>query len=157
MGPVVAEESMTQRLVFLLGKLGQQVTGQFAEQLEPMGLRPRHCAVLELLVPAPMTQLELARRIGVAPSVVVDMLDELQGLGAVRRVRDEADRRRHLVELTTKGRTLGRRALRAAGQLDAEILGALSTAEAQSLLATLAKLAGSAGVVPADRPGGSPA
>ena len=118
MGGVAAEESLTQRLVFVLGKLGQLVTGRFAELLEPMGLRPRHCAVLELLGPAPMGQLELARRIGVAPSVVVDMLDELQALEAIRRVRDHADRRRHVVELTAKGRAQVERIIPSAHTLE---------------------------------------
>jgi DNA-binding MarR family transcriptional regulator len=36
----------------------------------------------------------LSRRIGVTPSVVVDMLDELEALGAIRRVPQSADRRR---------------------------------------------------------------
>src|SRR4051794_33087178 len=88
MWSVTAQDSIRDRIVFLVSKLGQVAAGRFADRLAPLGLRPRHCAVLELLAPAPMTQLQLARGIGVTPSVVVNMLDELEKLGAVRRVRD---------------------------------------------------------------------
>ncbi|MFG1678524.1 MarR family winged helix-turn-helix transcriptional regulator [Nonomuraea sp. NPDC049269] len=90
---MTVEGSLINTVGFLLGKLGQQANGQFADRLAPLGLRPRHCAVLEFLSGGPRAQLELAKAVGVTASVVVDMLDELEKLGAVRRVRDTADRR----------------------------------------------------------------
>jgi DNA-binding MarR family transcriptional regulator len=137
---------MADRLVFLLGKLGGSATSRFAVQLAPLGLRPRHCGVLELLNHAPMSQLEVARRIGVAPSVVVDMVDELEGLGAVRRVRDAEDRRRQVVGLTDEGRALASRAVEAARQLDVELSRDLDAAEVEALRAMLRRLAWTAGI-----------
>lgn len=135
------QQSVADSVVFLLGKLGQLATSRFADQLAPLGLRPRHCGVLELLVRAPMTQLDLARSLSVAPSVVVDMLDELEAIDAVRRVRDTTDRRRQLVELTPDGRNLVRRTARLARQADAELLDPLDPAQTAALRDALEHLA----------------
>jgi len=106
---VTAHDLMTDSVAFQLAKLGQLATARFVDRLEPLGLRPRHCAVLALLAGPPMSQLELANRIGVTPSVVGEMLDELQAIGAVRRIRDDADRRRQLTKLTVRGRATSAR------------------------------------------------
>ncbi|NUW32635.1 MarR family transcriptional regulator [Nonomuraea sp. SMC257] len=132
---------VTDSLAFLLSKLGQATAERFADRLAPLGLRPRHCAVLQLLETAPLGQLALARTIGVTPSVVVDMLDELEGVGAVRRVRDTADRRRQLVELTDEGRELSRSAAKAAAQVDAELLGGLPADQQSALRLALTAIA----------------
>lgn len=129
---------MTDTVSFRLAKLGQLSTARFAEGLAPLGLRPRHCAVLGLLSGPPMAQLELAKRIGVTASVVVDMLDELEAHGAVRRIRDTADRRRQLAELTSRGRTLSSQATQLARQIDAELLLPLNAVQSKGLRDALA-------------------
>jgi DNA-binding MarR family transcriptional regulator len=145
-GRVTAEESVTHTLAFLLGKLGQVANRRFADRLAPLGLRPRHCAVLELLTDAPQAQLELAHAISVTPSVVVDMLDELEQMGAVRRVRDSADRRRQLIELTRKGRTLRLEAVALARETDEELLAGLDATQAAVLQTGLQRIADSTGL-----------
>ena len=142
----MAEESLTNTVGFLLGKLGQQANGRFADRLAPLGLRPRHCGVLELLSGGPRAQLELAKAIGVTASVVVDMLDELEELDAVRRVRDTADRRRQLIELTATGQELRHQTLSLARQNDEELLSALDPAEAAALRQTLGRIATATGL-----------
>ncbi|WP_214413893.1 MarR family winged helix-turn-helix transcriptional regulator [Sphaerisporangium fuscum] len=132
---------VTGSLAFLLSKLGQAAAERFADRLAPLGLRPRHCAVLQLLEAAPLGQLALARTIGVTPSVVVDMLDELEGVGAVRRVRDTADRRRQLAEITEEGRELSRSAAEVASQVDAELLGGLTPDQKRALRQALTTVA----------------
>lgn len=132
---------------FLLGKLGQQANGQFADRLAPLGLRPRHCAVLELLAGGPRAQLELAKAVGVTASVVVDMLDELEKLGAVRRVRDTADRRRQLIELTPTGQDLRHQTLSLARQNDEDLLSAIDPAEVTALRQILGRIAAATGLV----------
>ncbi|MCZ0987386.1 MarR family winged helix-turn-helix transcriptional regulator [Streptomyces diastatochromogenes] len=144
---MAAEESLTDTVGFLLGKLGQQANVRFADRLAPLGLRPRHCAVLELLSGGPRAQLELAKAVGVTASVVVDMLDELEQLDAVRRVRDTADRRRQLIELTPTGRELRHQTLSLARQNDEELLSAISPAEAAALLHTLGRIAAATGLI----------
>ncbi|WP_433516360.1 MarR family winged helix-turn-helix transcriptional regulator [Nonomuraea sp. CA-143628] len=144
---MTVEESLIGTVGFLLGKLGQQANGQFADRLAPLGLRPRHCAVLELLVGGPRAQLELAKAIGVTASVVVDMLDELEKLGAVRRVRDTADRRRQLIELTPTGQDLRQQTLALARRNDEELLSAIDPAEVAALRQILGRIAAATGLV----------
>jgi DNA-binding MarR family transcriptional regulator len=137
---MATQEPMTGTATFLLSKLGQLANSRFGERLTEIGLRPRHCGVLEMLTDGPVSQLTVARGLGVAPSVVVDMTDELERLDAVRRVRDDADRRRQLIELTETGRRLRRQAMRAAAEVDAELLAPLRAADATKLRAVLGRL-----------------
>lgn len=136
------DESVASSITFQLLRLGQLANHRFVDRLAPMGLRPRHCAVLELLRTGSMAQLELANCLGVAPSVVVDMIDELQELHAVARVRSAEDRRRQFVELTAHGRSLVRRAANAARALDAELLGFLEPGQRAQLWAGLYQVGG---------------
>ncbi len=132
---------MTGSVAFLLGKLGRLATQGFADRLAPLGLRPRHCGVLESLRGGPLAQLTLARALGVAPSVVVDMVDELEALDAVRRVRDTTDRRRQLVELTPEGRALSQRAAHLSHETDAALLAALDAPRLEAFRDALATIA----------------
>lgn len=131
------DKGMTDTAAFLVAKLGGRVEARFAELLSPLGLRPRHCGLLSMLATDPAPQMDLARRLGVTASVVVDMVDELEGLDAVRRVRDPADRRRQVVELTAQGRRLLARSVRVARDLDVELLAPVPVAERPPLLAGL--------------------
>jgi DNA-binding MarR family transcriptional regulator len=136
------DESVANSVSFQLVRLGQVAGHRFVDLLAPLGLRPRHCTVLELLRDGPKGQLELARRVGVAPSVVVDMVDELQDLHAVTRVRDTEDRRRQFVELTAHGRGLLRRVANVARALDADLLRELDSNQCAALRAALDRVAG---------------
>ena len=127
------EDSVATSVTFQLVRLGQLASHQLVDRLAPLGLRPRHCAVLELLRVQSMPQLDLAHRLGVAPSVVVDMVDELQELHAVQRVRDATDRRRQYVALTAHGRSLVRRAANAARALDEDLLRDLDSTQCAHL------------------------
>ena len=53
-----------------------------------------------------LTAGELAEAASVSPGAVTTVLDRLERMGLVTRTRDEADRRRVLVELTPKAREL---------------------------------------------------
>ncbi|MCW2631213.1 MAG: putative MarR family transcriptional regulator [Pseudonocardia sp.] len=128
-----AEENLTSSFAFQLSKLGQYATDRFAERIAPLGLRPRHCGVLAVLQAGQPAQLDIASALGVSNSVVVNMLDELEDLGAVRRVRETEDRRRQRVELTAHGRTLAGKAARLAHELDTDLLASLGYAQATTL------------------------
>lgn len=141
-----AEESVSSSFAFLFGKLGQFATQRFAEQIAPLGLRPRHCGVLALLRADHPSQLTIAGALGVSNSVVVNMLDELEDLGAAHRVRETADRRRHRVELTDHGRALLRKAARIANRLDEELLAPLTAAQVGALRDSLRALAAEHGI-----------
>jgi DNA-binding MarR family transcriptional regulator len=128
--------------VFLVAELGESIASRFAQVLKPIGLRPKHCRVLSLLADGvPESQLELGRRLGVVPSAVVSMLDELEVLGAVVRKPDRSDRRRHSVELTPKGRRLFRRSQEVAHGLDLQLMESLDPVGRANFLATLREIA----------------
>ncbi|HXE57826.1 MAG TPA: MarR family transcriptional regulator [Gemmatimonadales bacterium] len=65
-----------------------------------LGLHPTDYKVLGLLQRAgPLSAGEIARRSGLAPASVTDLVDRLERKGFVRRVADPADRRRVMVEV----------------------------------------------------------
>lgn len=127
-------------VAFSLVRLGAAAHRRYAERLSHLGLRPRQVGVLEQLRSGPMSQLQLATTLGVTPSVVVDMVDELERLEAVRRVRDAADRRRSNLELTDRGRELGRRTREVAAELDEELLADIDADHGETLRAVLRQM-----------------
>src|SRR4051794_19697047 len=70
---------------------------------------------------------------------LVLLLNELEELGFARRPRDPDDRRRHIVELTDKGRKTFRRAEQARETVEDEVLTALDGEERDTLRRLLAK------------------
>ncbi len=135
------EDPIPSTFAFLVNKMGQFTNDRFAERVAPLGLRPRLCRVLELLNTGSPDQLTIASAMGVSHSVVVTMLDELETLGATRRVRQPPDRRRQHVELTGHGRALLRKTRRLARQLDHDLLAPVDPDQAAALRNTLRSLA----------------
>src|SRR3984885_9170108 len=88
---------------YMLSKLGQAVSEEFAGRLRSIGLRPKHCGLLAAVRHLPMaSQLALGQALNLVPSAIVTMIDDLEALGAINRVEDEADRRRYAIQLTPK-------------------------------------------------------
>jgi DNA-binding MarR family transcriptional regulator len=97
--------ALTTHTVYLLSKTGKAARGALAARLAERGLRLWHMAVLAALADfGPHAQRELSDRLGIDPSDVVKVVDELHGPGFVERSRDPADRRRMRVALTAEGR-----------------------------------------------------
>jgi MarR family transcriptional regulator, lower aerobic nicotinate degradation pathway regulator len=68
-------------------------------------MRFPHFAVLAALDEfGPASQRDISRRLRIDPSDLVAFVDWLEGVGFVERTRDEDDRRRYRVDLTTAGR-----------------------------------------------------
>jgi DNA-binding MarR family transcriptional regulator len=86
---------------------------------------------------------------------VVLLLNELEQLGFVSRLRDQSDRRRHVVALTAAGREALLRAERIERALEEEILRALEPAERETLRQLLARAL--AGAEPEDAQAGAAA
>jgi DNA-binding MarR family transcriptional regulator len=129
---------------FLLGTAGVLVARRYADRIEHLDLKPKHVGVLALLDGSPAaSQLDLARTMGVAPSLVVRLGDHLEGLGAVERTRDPADRRRQTLRLTDHGRALLAECTAVAGTLDAELLAAVPEPDRDALRAALGSILGS--------------
>lgn len=92
------------RLGFLLARHGQIMNMRIRQALGVTGLRPRHGAILlRLAVAGATSQQRLIEALAIDASALVAILNGLEGEGLVHRRRDPADRRRHIVEITSSG------------------------------------------------------
>jgi DNA-binding MarR family transcriptional regulator len=89
---------------------------------------------------APLSQQEVAGRLGVDRTTMVLLIDELENKALVRRRRDPDDRRKNVVVLTDAGRTTLREAS-ASAEAERLFLGPLSGDEATRLRQTLRAIA----------------
>lgn len=111
-----------------------------ARRLTTGDLRGSHLAVLACVADiGPVAQKTISDRLRIDASDLVSLLDHLENSGYVGRQRDERDRRRYSVEVTSHGRrALGRR-LDVAEQREAELLAPLTDRERDDLTALLLK------------------
>src|SRR6476660_8110268 len=87
----------------LLTRLAKQVYRRSSEDL--LGMHLRHLMTLSYLRDHDRCpQQELAEAFCMDANNVVLLLNEQEDLGYIARLRDPADRRRHLVEITAAGR-----------------------------------------------------
>ncbi len=142
---------LVESLPFRLGVLGTLATAQLAARLKAHGLKPKHVDLMTLLsAKAPASQLELARIMGVAPSLIVTLADHLAELGIVQRERDPEDRRRQLLTLSNRGQDLLTECAVTSASLDAELTADLTPEETAALRRGLRKLATRVGAPVAD-------
>ena len=98
------EEAVEQQLLPLLDHLARVGRRAAEASMSPGSLRPRHLIALKLLSEhGPANQQGLAEALSLDPSNVVGLLNELEERGLITRRRDPADRRRHIVELSSTG------------------------------------------------------
>ncbi|MGW4646566.1 MarR family winged helix-turn-helix transcriptional regulator [Kitasatospora sp. NPDC004289] len=134
------------RLGFVLAWHGAATDTRIRRALSTSGLGPRHTMTLMHLGSAPVGQRQLAERLGVDPSVLVALLNDLEGAGLVERRRDPADRRRHIVEITPAGTTTLDHLDRTLTEVESTLFGDLSERERT----TLRKLLGRINTSPGD-------
>ena len=94
--------------------------------------------------PAPAmepSQRELSEFLGLDPSQVVSLIDDLQGRGLVERKPDKRDRRSRIIVATPEGRRLLREALPAAQAAGDANFASLTDEERKTLSTLLAKVA----------------
>ncbi|SSC24078.1 DNA-binding transcriptional regulator, MarR family [Klenkia terrae] len=138
---------LTDDLGFLLSRASGAVVRATNAALTSHGLRVRQYSVLVLACDAAdgVTQRELADVLGLDPSQVVLLVDELAGAGLVERRPSEADRRTRLVVATDAGRRVRADAERAATEAVEVPLGLLAEAERERLRDMLTRIWTAAG------------
>jgi len=108
---------------------------------ERLGIKLRQLMLLSYLRGrAPALQQQLCEALWLDPNNCVLLLNELEDLAYVERRRDPADRRRHVVDITDKGRTALERAERAHETIGDELLSALSDDERATLRSLLSRV-----------------
>lgn len=144
--------SLLELNAYLLSKIGKDARRRAAIRLAERELRLWHLAVLAALDDfGPHVQRELASRLGLDPSDVVKVLDELTACGQVERTRDPTDRRRIQARLTADGRAVLAELLAEARTDDEDLLTPLSLAEREQLHGLLTRVLDHGR---ANRPGG---
>lgn len=130
-----------QHLLCTLAKLGQVSARISEDHLLEHGLRIRHYSVLQLLeLDGPQSQFQLVNALRLDAATMVTTIDDLEAQGLATRTKDPADRRRHVVDLTNKGRRLLSAVSTQLDALEAEVLGDVPPAVLRRLEAALGKL-----------------
>jgi DNA-binding MarR family transcriptional regulator len=125
-------------VLVLLTQLAKVIYRRSSEEL--LGMRLRQFVTLTLLRDGgTLPQQELCETMHLDANNVVLLLNDLEGAGHVRRLRDPLDRRRHIVELTDEGREALERAERAQASIEGEVLAALGPEERATLRELLSR------------------
>jgi DNA-binding MarR family transcriptional regulator len=130
-----------ERLGLLLARHGQVVSVRIRKAVASTGLTPRHRLVLmELAKDGPTSQQSLLETLSVDASVLVSILNDLEREGLAKRRRDPADRRRHIVEMSSSGCEVLDHVEQAVSQAEAELFAELDQAERDQLHELLGKV-----------------
>lgn len=133
---------------FLLARTSAMAVRATNAALAGVGLRARHYAVLQVAaVPDGCSQRQLGIDLGLDPSAVVSLVDELQKAGLVARTPDPADRRARVINATDRGHAVLRRAAPLVADAVAAVTAPLAESEAAVLRALLQRVAASASEV----------
>ncbi|MFL5965919.1 MAG: MarR family winged helix-turn-helix transcriptional regulator [Gaiellaceae bacterium] len=140
--PKRVPDELISSTLFLLKRLGMKAKELGLGAYEEAGLHPYHHAILAVLEAGSQeTQGAIAEALGYDKGQLVGLLDELEDAGLVVRNRDQADRRRHIVQMTAAGRKALGRARRLSSRLEDEFLSSLPEKERTQLHALLVSLA----------------
>jgi MarR family transcriptional regulator, lower aerobic nicotinate degradation pathway regulator len=126
---------------FLLSRVGAAIRAGFQEMLAGHGLRPLQYVILLVLDSAGgVSQQELCAAAGIDSGNIVELLDGLESLEYAARAPDPRDRRRHVVTITRRGRSVLARLRPAIEEYNDGFLSPLTRSERQQLTRSLSKL-----------------
>jgi DNA-binding MarR family transcriptional regulator len=128
-------------LLVIAARTGQRLA---TRRLAPMGLTVQLCGVLNQLALGPTSQRELGDQLGIDRTTMVELIDDLESKGVVKRQRNPADRRSYSIVLTPKGRLVQKRAARAFDAAADEFFGPLKPGERRVLADMMRRLIASA-------------
>lgn len=139
---------------FLLAQVGAHAASQFAGRLAALELAPPHAGILRILSAQPaLTQQTLAGALGMRPSRLVGLVDELESRGLIERRENPGDRRSYALHLTAAGRAKLEAIARVGREHQQALLAALNREEQGQLATLLRRIAGQQGLTPGVHPG----
>jgi DNA-binding MarR family transcriptional regulator len=119
---------------YLLLKAGTHFHGLIDATLAALDLNGRQLLVLTFTGSEEhLSQQMLSVRLGLDPTIIVALVDELEDRGLIVRERDADDRRRHRLLITAQGRKVHAAAVRAVAAAEKEFLAPLDRAEREVL------------------------
>src|ERR1700722_5293035 len=128
-------------LGLLLSQLGTHAALSFGHKIKGFGISPPHVGILRWIRDnAGENQRQLASHLGVLPSRLVLLLDELEAKGLVARQRSPQDRRNQQLQLSKKGTHLLEKVETIAAAHEADLSSALTAPEGETLIDLGAKL-----------------
>jgi DNA-binding MarR family transcriptional regulator len=139
---------------FLLAQVGARAAALFAARLEELELVPAHAGTLRVIAGnAGISQQVLASMLGMVPSRLVSLLDELESRGLVERRDHPEDRRVYALHLTEKGSKTMTEIGRVARAHDDAVCASLSAKEREQLWSLLSRIADDQKLTPGVHPG----
>jgi DNA-binding MarR family transcriptional regulator len=140
-------------LSFLLSQVGAHSSARFAERLEPLGIKPAHVGILRVIAQTDgLSQQALGERLGLFPSRLVGVLDELERRGLVERRDSPGDRRSYALYLTQAGRAMVAQLGQIARAHQDALCAALDEAERAQMAGLLSRIAVEQGLTPGVHP-----
>lgn len=141
-------------VAFLLAQLGSHAARRFGERVAKIGLSPPDAGVLRKIAAAPgIGQQALAEHLGVMPSRMVGLVDDLENQGILERRRSTEDRRNYELHLTEKGRQVLSELSRIAAEHEESLCAALNKEERTQLRDLCRRIAHEQGLTPGVHPG----
>jgi MarR family transcriptional regulator, lower aerobic nicotinate degradation pathway regulator len=124
----------------LLFRLWRASHTRTADALNSIGLTPALFALLNVLgARNGAIQQQLSSDMGIDPSAMVKLINELESAGLAERRRRRGDRRAWEVAITPKGRRTLKRSRELAEEVEGDVLQGLSPAERRQLITLLRK------------------
>jgi DNA-binding MarR family transcriptional regulator len=129
-------------LGFLLTRASALLVKDTNDAMAPLGLRVRAYSVLSLVCDDPngVTQRAVADDVGLDPSQIVALVDDLENRGLVARTADRNDRRNKLVVATDAGRDLCQQAQRRSKDVTARHFAGVDSALLERLRTVLVQV-----------------
>lgn len=141
-------------VAFLLAQVGALAGRRFSERVRELSLTPAHAGLLRAVGAQPgRSQQAIASQLGLFPSRLVSLVDDLQRDGLLERRRDPASRRHHALHLTADGEQRLREVGRLAQAHGQDLLAALDVDDRAALGRILGLLAEQHGLTPGVHPG----
>jgi DNA-binding MarR family transcriptional regulator len=149
-----AMKSSPPNVAFLLSQVGAHSATRYAGWIAPLNLKPYHTGILRILGQQPgLTQQALCDLLGMFPSRLVGLLDELQKMKLVVRRESSNDRRTYALYLTKAGRTMLSKVVEVSQQVQKEVCAALNAKERAFLAELLTRIVEQQKITPAVHPG----
>lgn len=126
---------------YLLARAGGRAIRDFNRALQGFGMRSRHYTVLVVAADGGRSQRELSDMVGLDPSAVVAVVDDLARQELVRREPHPVDRRTRLVVATEQGMRRLQEVRDLARDVDASLQARLSPDEQRTLVDLLRRIA----------------